>query len=71
MIVAIGRLQQNNEDEYQIRYMAVDGQYQRHGLGSQLIAFIEKEAVSIGVNHIVFNARSHAISFYKKIATRS
>jgi GNAT superfamily N-acetyltransferase len=51
--------------------MAVNGQYQRHGLGSQLIAFIEKEAVSIGVNHIVFNARSHAISFYKKIATRS
>jgi predicted GNAT family N-acyltransferase len=65
-IIAIGRLQQNNEDEYQIRYMAVDGQYQRHGLGSQLIAFIEKKAASMGGNHIVLNARSHAVSFYKK-----
>lgn len=65
MIVAAGRLHQNTPDQYQIRYMATHSKYQRQKLGSQLLSFIEQEAIKIGAKEIILNARSKAIAFYK------
>jgi GNAT superfamily N-acetyltransferase len=50
----------------QLRGMAVDPAYQRHGLGARLLAQIERMAVEKGVTVIWANARKPAAEFYRK-----
>jgi ribosomal protein S18 acetylase RimI-like enzyme len=64
--VAVGRLHFNSAAEAQVRYMAVDPDWDRSGLGSRILLALEAEAQKRGARRIVLNSRDRAIGFYKK-----
>ena len=66
-IIAVGRLNLiNHNKDAQIRYMAVDEDFQKKGYGSTLLKELERIACINKVNIIYLNARENAIQFYKK-----
>ena len=65
-IIACGRLHFNSDNEAQIRYMAIDENFQRKGIGVKIIKLLEAEAKKRRINKIVLNARNHVIEFYEK-----
>tara|TARA_B100000767_G_scaffold274346_1_gene307034 strand:- start:1840 stop:2277 length:438 start_codon:yes stop_codon:yes gene_type:complete len=66
-IVSCGRLHLNNPQEAQIRYMGVDLNLRRIGLGSSMIHALESQAKIKGAERVVLNARSEAIKFYESL----
>ncbi|MDP9173797.1 MAG: GNAT family N-acetyltransferase [Planctomycetota bacterium] len=50
----------------QLRGMAIDSAYQRHGVGRGLLAEIEKSARKTGLGLIWANARTPAAGFYQR-----
>ena len=65
-IVAVGRLHFNSDIEAQIRYMAVELNFQKKGIGTLLLRELEKIAKSMGAHHIILNGRDVALQFYQK-----
>ena len=65
-IVAVGRLHFNSDIEAQIRYMAVELNFQNRGIGTLLIRELEKIAKNKGAHHVVLNGRDTALQFYQK-----
>ncbi|MFC1538679.1 GNAT family N-acetyltransferase [Candidatus Latescibacterota bacterium] len=63
--VGIGRLHFNNDNEAQIRYMAVEKQYRKKGIGKLILSELEKEAKNRYVQQIILNARESAVTFYQ------
>ena len=66
-VIGVARLQFNSDDEAQIRYMAVEKAYQRHGVGRELIKAMETYADESGRRNIVLDAREPTVSFYQKL----
>ena len=66
-VIGVARLQFNSDDEAQIRYMAVEKTYHRHGIGRELINTIETYAGESGRRKIVLDAREPAVGFYQKL----
>lgn len=64
-VIACGRLQNNGNGIGQIRYMAVDNNFQGKGLGKLILNKLEKEAKAIGIDTIELQARENAVMFYK------
>lgn len=64
-IIACGRLQDNGQGAGQIRYMAVDANYQGKGLGKLVVTKLEEEALKINLRTIELQARENAVEFYK------
>jgi len=64
-VIACGRLQDNGNGSGQIRYMAVNPNYQGKGLGKLIVAKLEEEAKRIGLTTIELQARENALEFYK------
>lgn len=64
-VVACGRLQFNNPDEAQVRYMAVDPDQQGKGLGKKMMEGLEAEALQGGAKKVILHARENAIPFYE------
>ena len=65
-IIACGRLHFNSDNEAQIRYMAIDENFQKKGIGVKIIELLEAEAKKKQINKIILNARNHVIEFYAK-----
>ena len=63
--IACGRLQDNTGGVGQIRYMAVDANYQGKGLGKLIVTKLEEEARKINLQTIELQARENAVEFYK------
>jgi ribosomal protein S18 acetylase RimI-like enzyme len=63
---AVGRVHLNSKNEAQIRFMAVEPRYQNSGIGSSLLADLEKRVRTRGASHIVLNSRESAVGFYLK-----
>lgn len=63
---AAGRAHFNSAEEAQIRFMAVDPRYRNLGIGSSLLAGLEKRVQVRGARYIVLNSRESAIAFYEK-----
>lgn len=63
--IACGRLQDNGGGVGQIRYMAVDANYQGKGLGKLIVTKLEEEARKINLHTIELQARENAVEFYK------
>ena len=63
--LAVGRLQFNSTHEAQIRYMAVADEFQKKGLGSQIISALEDVSRGKGIQKIILSARENALQFYK------
>lgn len=64
-VIACGRLQDNGEGLGQIRYMAVDSDYQGKGLGKLIVIKLEEEARNINIRTVELQARENAVEFYK------
>ena len=65
-VIAVGRLHFNSIREAQIRYMAVDTDQQRNGVGTLLLNALEQQAIKLGAARIVVEARESALRFYRK-----
>jgi len=63
--IACGRLQENDNKTGQVRFMAVDTNYQGKGLGKLIIAFLETEAKTLNLHTVELQARENAVEFYK------
>lgn len=64
-VVACGRLQENENNIGQIRFMAVDNSQQGKGLGKLILKFLETEGKKAGLTKIELQARENAVDFYK------
>lgn len=65
-IIGVARLHQVSNTTAQIRYMAVEDDWQRSGIGDALLRYLEKQARVLGVRHIKLNARENSVDFYTK-----
>ena len=63
-VIASGRVHFNSKNEAQIRYMAVDENFKRKGVGTEIVKELENYAISKGIVNKILNARENAISFY-------
>ena len=66
-VVGVGRLQYNAGGEAQIRYMAVDKDYERNGIGRMIVNALEQEALKNNIRTVVLDAREPAVRFYQKL----
>jgi N-acetylglutamate synthase-like GNAT family acetyltransferase len=64
--IGVCRLQFNSKEEAQIRFMAAREDYQRKGVGTALINYLEKKAKEKGAKRIILQARENALNFYLK-----
>ena len=55
------------ETHAKIRQMAVDTNFQRQGLGTQLVGKVEQELAAQGFGEVELNARDIAVDFYKRL----
>ncbi len=65
-IVGMGALKAN-----EIRHMYIQSEYQRKGIGSMIIDFIEKEAYNKGFFSIIVNSVDYSEEFYRKKGFKS
>jgi predicted GNAT family N-acyltransferase len=65
-IIGACRLQFNDEQTAQIRYMCTQNEFQGKGVGKKLVDFVEDYAKSKNVNKIILHARENAVEFYIK-----
>lgn len=66
-IIGVGRLDQIDAHNAQIRFMAVDAPQQSKGIGKSLIHYMETEAKQKGIQQIILHAREVALPFYQKL----
>jgi GNAT superfamily N-acetyltransferase len=55
------------QNQFQLRGMAVLQEYQKRGIGEALVKFAENDAILRNGNMIWFNAREIAVPFYQKL----
>tara|TARA_B100000965_G_scaffold309129_1_gene268302 strand:- start:747 stop:1184 length:438 start_codon:yes stop_codon:yes gene_type:complete len=65
IIIGCGRLHFNNQDEAQIRYMAVEESLQKKGIGRKILELLEENAIKNNAKKIILNARDHVLKFYE------
>ncbi|MDA3814269.1 MAG: GNAT family N-acetyltransferase, partial [Candidatus Cloacimonetes bacterium] len=65
-IVGCGRGHFNSTKQAQIRYMAVDDDSRRQGVGLRILKALEEELTRNGAKEIILKARENAVSFYEK-----
>lgn len=65
-IVAVGRGHFNTPDQAQIRYMAVDQEYQGQGFGTKILTELESRLFIAGAKEIILKAREKAVSLYER-----
>ncbi len=63
--IACGRLQENEGKVGQIRFMAVDNNYQGKGLGKLIVKYLEIKGKELKLNTIELQARENAVKFYE------
>lgn len=65
-VIGVGRIHKLNDEQAQIRYMAVQQHQQRSGVGGQILERLEEQAKDWNTNEIKINARDSHLSFYLK-----
>ncbi|RMD71841.1 MAG: GNAT family N-acetyltransferase [Gammaproteobacteria bacterium] len=64
--IGIGRLHLLSDNKAQIRFMAVEERFRRQGIGSAILAELERRARALGIKRIVLNARASEKGFYER-----
>ena len=64
-IIGVGRLHFVEQTTAQVRYMAVDKNFEKHGIGKAILEELEKEAFINNAKIIVLHARELAVGFYE------
>ena len=70
-VIGVGRLHLNSPKQAQIRFMAVETEYQREGIGSKLLLALEEKAKALGAEEIIFEARANIAGFYKRFGYKT
>jgi N-acetylglutamate synthase-like GNAT family acetyltransferase len=65
-VIACGRIHFLTHQTAQVRFMAVDKEFQRMGLGAMVLAFLEAHARKSNMQKIILQAREEAIPFYTR-----
>ena len=65
-VIGCGRGHFNSKEQGQIRYMAVNENFQRQGIGSKILIALEEELTKNGAKEIILKAREKAVSLYEK-----
>jgi len=66
-IIGVGRLQFNSKDEAQIRYMAVEPDYEKQDVGKKIVGALEGYVRENKRTMITLDAREPAVGFYEKL----
>jgi len=66
-VVATCLLVDRGEGRFQMRQVAVEGDFQRKGYGLQMIKFIEEQIKSQGGTHVFCHARVTVQAFYDRL----
>ena len=66
-VIGVGRLQFNSKDEAQIRYMAVEPDYEKQGVGKKIVGALEGYVKENKRTMITLDAREPAVGFYEKL----
>lgn len=66
-VVGVARLHLVNNEEAQIRYMAVTEPHRRKGLATMMLESLEAIARQEGVKRVILNARKSATNFYENL----
>ena len=64
--IGVGRIHFNSPEEAQIRFMAIDPDYQGFGHGVTLIYALESRALEMGAQRVIINCRSNTLGFYQR-----
>lgn len=65
-IVGCGRAHFNTDDEAQIRYMAIENEWQGKGVGKLILDELERRVIEKGAKKIILQARENVVKFYEK-----
>lgn len=65
-VIAVGRVHFIDAHTAQIRYMAVDPEYEKRGYGKQLLLSLEKSVKENNIHEIILHARESVTGFYEK-----
>ena len=65
-VVGVGRLHTNDKLSSQIRYMAVDTNCRKKGIGTKILIKLINKAKSKGKKKVILHSRENAVDFYKK-----
>ena len=66
-VVGTGRMllvEGDDEGTCRIGRMAVDGEWRRHGVGGQILEFLEEQARQQGLTHCLLHAQEYVKAFY-------
>ena len=66
-VIGVARLQFNSDNEAQIRYMAVNSDHNKKGIGRQIVSALEAIALENKRTKIILDAREPAVGFYEKL----
>ena len=66
-IIGVGRLDLFENEYGQIRFMAVENNYQGCGIGKSIIQYLEDLSLARGDKGMVLHARENALEFYNKL----
>lgn len=65
-IIGVCRMQDAGPGQVQLRYMAVDPNFQGKGIGKLLLDYLENKALRDGKSKIILQARENAVRFYER-----
>ncbi|MHA1269925.1 MAG: GNAT family N-acetyltransferase [Candidatus Helarchaeota archaeon] len=65
-IIGTARFHKINDRIGQIKFFAVDYEFQNKGIGSNIVYSIHMSAKNQGIKYIILNARENSINFFKK-----
>lgn len=60
-----------SDEEIRMMQVAVDGKYQREGVGHQMVAYAEKRAKEAGYSRLVMHSMLSVVHFYEKLGFRA
>lgn len=65
-VIAVGRVNMVTDKEARIKYIAVDENYQKQGLGAKIVLELENVAMEKGAEEMMLYARESSAPFYEK-----
>lgn len=63
-ILAIARLDLQEDKQAQVRFVAVESNLQGKGIGKKIMEAVEEHSKKIGIRKIILHARDYAMPFY-------
>jgi len=67
LVVGVGRIHYASKNSAQIRYMAIQKDQQKKGIGTLILKALEQHAVSQNFSKISLNARNDFTDFYSRM----